>query len=91
MADQWNSVELARLAVAALTPLAVLGLGLIVACSTRRIEAIQYANQTAEGGDLIFERSHRSSTSCSASSPLLGGGRKSPQTTSSSSSATWTR
>jgi hypothetical protein len=38
MADQWDSVELARLAVAALTPLAVLGLGLIVARSTRRIE-----------------------------------------------------
>jgi hypothetical protein len=57
MADQWDSVELARLAVAALTPLAVLGLGLIVARSTRRIEAIQYANQTVVGRRLeVFEQ-----------------------------------
>jgi hypothetical protein len=46
MADEWDSVELARLAVAALTPLAVLGLGLLVARNTRRIETIQYANET---------------------------------------------
>jgi hypothetical protein len=43
---EWNSIEVANLVVAALTPLAVLGLGLLVARSARRVEAMQYANQT---------------------------------------------
>jgi hypothetical protein len=46
MPEEWTSLQVTQLAVAALTPLAVLGLGLLVARSTRRIETIQYANQT---------------------------------------------
>ena len=46
MASSWNSVEVATLAVAALTPLTVAGLGYFVARTGRRIERIQWANQT---------------------------------------------
>jgi hypothetical protein len=46
MASEWNSLEVAHLAVAVLTPLAVLGLGLLVARNTRRIESLQQVNQT---------------------------------------------
>jgi hypothetical protein len=46
MSGQWDSLEVVKLAIAALTPLAVLGLGLLVAQSTRRVEAVQYANLT---------------------------------------------
>jgi hypothetical protein len=46
MASSWNSVEIATLAVAALTPLTVAGLGYFVSRTGRRIERIQWANQT---------------------------------------------
>jgi hypothetical protein len=46
MPSEWTSLEIAKLAIAVLTPLAVLGLGLLIARSTRRVEAVQYANQT---------------------------------------------
>ncbi len=46
MAGEWTSFAIANLAISALTPLAVLGLGLLVARSARRVESLQYANQT---------------------------------------------
>ena len=46
MADTWTSVQIATLAVAALTPLTVAGLGLFVARASRRLEQVQWANQT---------------------------------------------
>jgi hypothetical protein len=46
MASEWNSLEVAQLAVAALIPLTLLGLGLIVARNTRRLDSYQHANQT---------------------------------------------
>jgi hypothetical protein len=46
MASDWTSLEVAQLAVAVLTPLALLGLGLLVARNTRRIESLQQVNQT---------------------------------------------
>jgi hypothetical protein len=49
MASSWNSVEIATLAVSALTPLTVAGLGYFVARTGRRIERIQWANQTVVG------------------------------------------
>jgi hypothetical protein len=42
----WTSLEIAKLVVGTLTPLAVVGLGFIVARLTRRVEAVQWANQT---------------------------------------------
>jgi hypothetical protein len=47
MADPspWNSLEIAKLIVAALTPFAVVLLGVWVARLTRRVEASQWANQ----------------------------------------------
>lgn len=47
MADPspWNSLEIAKLIVAALTPVAVVLLGLWVARLTRRVEASQWVNQ----------------------------------------------
>jgi hypothetical protein len=46
MADTWSSVQIATLAVAALTPLTVAGLGLLIARASRRLEQVQWANQT---------------------------------------------
>ncbi len=46
MASSWNSVQIATLAVAALTPLTVAGLGVFVARASRRLERVQWANQT---------------------------------------------
>ena len=46
MASEWNSLEVAQLAVAALMPLTLLGIGLIVARNTRRLDSYQHANQT---------------------------------------------
>jgi hypothetical protein len=46
MAAEWTGVQIATLAVAALTPVAVIGLGLLVARAGRRIEQVQWANQT---------------------------------------------
>ena len=47
MADPsaWNSLEVTKLIVAALTPLAVVLLGIWVARATRRLEASQWVNQ----------------------------------------------
>lgn len=46
MADSWNSVQIATLAVNALTPVAVAGLGVFLARASRRLEQVQWANQT---------------------------------------------
>jgi len=46
MAGEWNSLDVAQLIVAALMPLTLLGLGLIVARNTRRLDSFQHANQT---------------------------------------------
>jgi hypothetical protein len=46
MADTWSSVQIATVAVAALTPLTVAGLGLLIARASHRLEQVQWANQT---------------------------------------------
>jgi hypothetical protein len=45
-ASHWTSIEVATLAVQALTPVAVVGLGLFVARVSRRVEGVQEANRT---------------------------------------------
>ena len=42
----WNAYEVATLAVTALTPVTVAGLGFFVARTGRRLEQVQWANQT---------------------------------------------
>jgi hypothetical protein len=42
----WNSLQAATLVVEALTPLTVAGLGIFIARASRRIEQVQWANQT---------------------------------------------
>ncbi len=42
----WNSLQAATLVVEALTPLTVAGLGVFIARTSRRIEQVQWANQT---------------------------------------------
>jgi len=46
VADSWSSVQVATLAVEALTPIAVAGLGVFLARASRRLEQVQWANQT---------------------------------------------
>ncbi len=46
MADSWSSVQIVTVVVDALTPLTVAGLGFYVARASRRIEQVQWANQT---------------------------------------------
>jgi hypothetical protein len=46
MADSWTSVQIVTVVVDALTPLTVAGLGVYVARAGRRIEQVQWANQT---------------------------------------------
>jgi hypothetical protein len=46
MADSWNSVQIVTVIVAALTPVTVLVLGVIFARASRKIEQVQWANQT---------------------------------------------
>jgi hypothetical protein len=46
MAGSWSSVQIVTLAVEALTPLTVAGLGVFIARASRRIEQVQWANQT---------------------------------------------
>jgi hypothetical protein len=46
MASAWNSLQYATLTVDALTPLTVAGLGYFVARTSRRLEQVQWANQT---------------------------------------------
>ena len=42
----WNSLQIATLAVDALIPVTVAGLGVVFARTSRRIEQVQWANQT---------------------------------------------
>ena len=42
----WTSLEIVTLVVDALTPIAVAGLGVVFARTSRRMEQIQWANQT---------------------------------------------
>jgi hypothetical protein len=46
MADSWTSVQIVTVAVSALTPLTVAGFGAYLARASRRIEQVQWANQT---------------------------------------------
>ncbi len=46
MASPWNSLQVATLVVDALTPITVAGLGVVFARTSRRIEQVQWANQT---------------------------------------------
>jgi hypothetical protein len=46
MADSWNSVQIVTLIVSALTPITVVVLGVVFARASRRIEQVQWANQT---------------------------------------------
>jgi hypothetical protein len=46
MAFSWNSLQIATLAVDALTPVTVAGLGYLVTRASRRLERVQWANQT---------------------------------------------
>ena len=46
MPSSWTSLQIATLAVAALTPITVAGLGVLFARTSRRIEQVQWANQT---------------------------------------------
>jgi hypothetical protein len=53
----WTSLEVAKLLVSALTPLAVVVLGFYVARISRRVEAVQWANQTVVARRLqIFDQ-----------------------------------
>jgi len=46
MADSWNSVQIVTVIVAAATPVTVAVLGVIFARASRKIEQVQWANQT---------------------------------------------
>jgi hypothetical protein len=46
MTTSWTSLQIVTLAVEALTPLAVVALGVVFARTSRRIEQVQWANQT---------------------------------------------
>lgn len=46
MADSWNSVQIATIIVDAATPVTVAVLGVIFARASRKIEQVQWANQT---------------------------------------------
>jgi hypothetical protein len=46
MADSWNSVQIVTLVVDALTPITVVVLGVLFTRASRRIEQVQWANQT---------------------------------------------
>ena len=46
MADSWTSIQIVTVVVDGLTPLTVAGLGFYVARASRRIEQVQWANQT---------------------------------------------
>jgi hypothetical protein len=57
MPSEWNIVEIAQLVVAALVPLTVLGLGVLVARNTRRLDSLQHANQALVARRLeLFEQ-----------------------------------
>ncbi len=42
----WTILEIVKLAVSALIPITVVGVGYIVSRATKRLEAVQWANQT---------------------------------------------
>jgi hypothetical protein len=46
MASQWNSLQVATLAIAAVTPLTVAAVGYYFARASQRLEHVQWANQT---------------------------------------------
>jgi hypothetical protein len=46
MADSWSSVQIVTVVVDALTPITVLVLGVLFARASRRIEQVQWGNQT---------------------------------------------
>jgi hypothetical protein len=46
MADSWSSVQIVTLVVEALTPITVVVLGVLFTKASRRIEQVQWANQT---------------------------------------------
>jgi hypothetical protein len=46
MGSSWTGMQIATLAVDALTPITVAGLGVVFARTSRRIEQVQWANQT---------------------------------------------
>jgi len=46
MASQWNSLQVATLAIAAVTPLTVAAVGFYFARASQRLEHVQWANQT---------------------------------------------
>lgn len=46
MTSSWSSLQIATLVVNTLTPLTVAGLGVFIAKASRRIEQVQWANQT---------------------------------------------
>jgi hypothetical protein len=57
MADSWNSVQIVTVIVAAATPVTVAVLGVIFARASRRIEQVQWANQTVVTQRLkVFEK-----------------------------------
>ena len=56
-AGEWTSLEIAKVAVAALTPILVLLIGLMVARATRRVEQAQWASRTLIGKRLeLFDK-----------------------------------
>jgi hypothetical protein len=57
MPSELNILEVAQLVVAALMPLALLGLGVLVAKNTRRLDSLQHANQALVARRLeLFEQ-----------------------------------
>ncbi|MDP8929448.1 MAG: hypothetical protein M3O70_12990, partial [Actinomycetota bacterium] len=49
MAEGWTSLEVAKLIVAALTPVLIFALGVVVTRAARRVEDAQWANRTIIG------------------------------------------
>lgn len=44
--SSWSSLEIAKLIVSMLSPLAVVGIGYLITRATKRLESVQWANQT---------------------------------------------
>lgn len=45
LASPWNSLEIAKLAIAILTPILLLGLGVLINTATRRVERAEWSNR----------------------------------------------
>lgn len=45
MTSPWTSLEIVKVAISAVTPLAVLGLGVMLASRTRKVDDVRWANQ----------------------------------------------